>query len=57
MLFIYIYIYIPQCLPVVKNVSGTLRGEKKGDISINNWKHMKSNFTYAVMEQEAASQI
>lgn len=27
---------------------------KNGDISINNWKHMKSNFTYAVMEQEAA---
>lgn len=30
---------------------------KNGDISISDWKHMKSNFTYAVMEQEAASQF
>lgn len=37
-----------------RNVSGTLR-QKNDDISINNWKHVKSSFTYAVMEHKAAS--
>lgn len=43
----------PECL-------GTLveHWEAKNNyISINNWKHMKSNFTCAVIEQEAASQF